>query len=166
MNAALKIGLGVGALLIVSRMLQLNKLAANVSVSLAKIRIHKVDLSGITIAATARVNNPSNVSVSIVNPVVRLWDGKGNMLAESPTTGRSFPIAANRQSEVGEIMLPIGWFSVLPFFGIKDINSIVQLFTKGGTKGFLSAISSPVSLSVLMQVEGMTIETPRTIINK
>lgn len=42
MHTAVKIGLGVGALVIAGRLLQLNKLAANVSVSLSKVRVHKV----------------------------------------------------------------------------------------------------------------------------
>lgn len=166
MHTAVKIGIGVGAFLIVNRMLQLNKLAANVTVSLSKIRIHKVTLAGMEIAATARINNPSNVSVTIVNPVVRLWDNKGAMIAESPATGKSFPIAASRQSEVGEIPLPLSWTTILPLLGIKDITSLINLFGKDGTKGLLKSFSSPIAMTVIMQVDGMTIETPKTIINK
>lgn len=166
MHTAVKIGLGVGALVLASRLLQLNKLAANVSVSLSKVRIHKVNLSGIEIATTAKVNNPSDVSVTIINPVVRLWNNKGGMIAESPSVNRSFPIAANRQSEVGEILLPLSWNTVLPLMGIKNIASIISLFSKGGTKGLLKSFTQPIAMSVIMQVEGMTIETPKTIINK
>lgn len=166
MHTAVKIGIGVGAFLVVNRMLQLNKLAANVTVALSKIRIHKVNLSGIEIAATAKINNPSNVSVTIINPVVRLWNNKGAMIAESPATGQSFPIAANRESEVGEISLPLPWTTILPLLGIKDIASLIALFGKDGTKGLLKSFSSPIAMTVIMQVEGMTIETPKTIINK
>lgn len=166
MHTAVKIGIGVGAFLIVNRMLQLNKLAANVTVSLSKVRIHKVNLSGVEIAATAKINNPSDVSVTIINPVVRLWNNKGGMIAESPATGRSFPIAGNRQSEVGEIMLPLGWTAILPLMGIKDITSIINLFGKDGTKGLLKSFSEPIAMTVIMQVAGMTIETPKTVINK
>lgn len=166
MNTLLKIGIGAGAFYVVNRMLQLNKLAANVSVALSKVRIHKVNLSGIEIAATAKINNPSNVSVTIINPVVRLWDNKGGMIAESPATGKSFPIAANRQSEVGELNLALGWLTILPMLGIKDISSVIALFGKDGTKGILKSFSSPIAMTVIMQVEGMTIETPKTVINK
>lgn len=166
MNTLLKIGIGAGAFYVVTRMLQLNKLAANVSVTLSKVRISKVNLSGIEVAATAKINNPSNVSVTIVNPVVRLWDSKGNMIAESPATGKSFPIAANRQSEVGELFLPIGWLTILPMIGIKDAASVIALFGKDGTKGILKSFSSPIAMTVIMQIEGMTIETPKTIINQ
>lgn len=166
MNTLLKIGIGAGAFYVVNRMLQLNKLAANVSVALSKVRIHKVNLSGIEIAATAKNNNPSNVSVTIINPVVRLWDNKGGMIAESPATGKSFPIAASRQSEVGELNITIGWLTLLPMLGIKDIASLIALFSKDGTKGFLKSFTSPIAMTVIMQVEGMTIETPKTIINK
>jgi hypothetical protein len=130
------------------------------------VRIHKVNLSGIEIAATAKINNPSNVSVTIINPVVRLWDNKGGMIAESPATGKSFPIAANRQSEVGELNLALGWLTILPMLGIKDISSVIALFGKDGTKGILKSFSSPIAMTVIMQVEGMTIETPKTVINK
>ncbi|MBS1773907.1 MAG: hypothetical protein JST82_13700 [Bacteroidetes bacterium] len=166
MHAAVKIGLGIGAVIVASRLLQLNKLAANVSVSLSKVRIHKVNLSGIQIATTSKVNNPSNVSVTIINPVVRLWNSQGGMIAESPASNRSFPIGANSQSEVGEILLPISWNTILPLMGIKNITSIINLFSKGGTKGFLKSVTQPIAMSVIMQVEGMTIETPKTIINK
>ncbi len=166
MNTLVKVGIGVGALVVVSRMLQLNKLVANVSVTLSKVRVHKVNLSGIEIAATAKINNPTGVTVTIVNPVVCLWNNKGNMIAESPAKGKSFPIAANRQSEVGELMMPLGWTTVLPLIGIKDITSIITLFSKNGTKGFLKSFSSPISMSIIMQVSGMTIETPKTVINK
>ena len=166
MHTAVKIGIGVGAFLIVNRMLQLNKLAANVTVSLAKVRFHKVNLAGIEMAVTARVNNPSNVSVTIVNPVVRLWNSKGIMIAESPATGKRFPIVANRQSEVGEIMLPVPWTSILSILGIQDIASLISLFGKDGTKGILKSFSSPIAMTVIMQINGMIIETPKTIINK
>ncbi|OSZ81911.1 hypothetical protein CAP35_01175 [Chitinophagaceae bacterium IBVUCB1] len=165
MHNALKIGLGIGAGVVIIRLLQLNKLAANVSVSLSKVRIHKVNLSGIEIAATAKVNNPSAVSVTIVNPVVRLWNTKGNMIAESPASNRSFPIGSNRQSEVGELTLPLTWNTVLPLMGIKNITSIINLFSKGGTNGLLQSFTQPVAMSVIMQADGMTVETPKTIIN-
>ena len=55
MNTLLKIGIGAGAFFVVNRMLQLNKLAANVSVALSKVRIHKVNLSDIEIAATTKI---------------------------------------------------------------------------------------------------------------
>lgn len=166
MHTAVKIGLGIGALVVAGRLLQLNKLAANVSVTLSKVRVHKVNLSGIEIAATAKVNNPSDVSVTIINPVVRLWNSKGGMIAESPSGSNSFPIAANRQSEVGEILLPLSWNAVLPLMGINNIASIINLFSKGGTKGLLKSFKQSISMSVTMQVEGMTIETPKTIINQ
>ncbi len=166
MHHAVKIGLGIGAAVVAVRLLQLNKLVANVSVSLAKVRIHKVNFSGIEIAATARVNNPSSVSVTIVNPVVRLWNTKGGMIAESPASNRSFPIGSNRQSEVGEISLPLSWNTVLPLMGIKNITSIINLFGKGGTKGLLQSFTQPIAMSVMMQADGMTVETPKTIINK
>lgn len=166
MHTAVKIGLGVGALVIAGRLLQLNKLAANVSVSLSKVRVHKVNISGVEIAATAKVNNPSDVSVTIINPVVRLWNNKGGMIAESPSVSRSFPIASNRQSEVGEILLPLSWTTILPLMGINNITSIINLFSKGGTKGVFKSFTQPIAMSVIMQVEGMTIETPKTIINK
>lgn len=166
MHTAVKIGIGVGAFFIVNRMLQLNKLAANVTVALSKIRVHKVNLAGIEIAATAKINNPSNVSVTIINPVVRLWNNKGALIAESPATGQRFPIAANRQSEVGEINLPLSWTTILPLLGIKDITSLIALFGKDGTKGLLKSFGSPIAMTVIMQVEGMTIETPKTVINK
>lgn len=166
MHTAVKIGIGVGAFLIVNRMLQLNKLAANVTVSLAKVRFHKVNLAGIEMAVTARVNNPANVSVTIVNPVVRLWNNKGIMIAESPATGQRFPIVANKQSEVGEIMLPVPWTSILSILGIQNIANLISLFGKDGTKGLLNSFNSPIAMTVIMQVDGMIIETPKTIINK
>lgn len=166
MHTAVKVGIGVGAFFIINRMLQLNKLAANVTIALSKIRIHKVNLAGIEIAATARINNPSNVSVTINNPVVRLWNNAGGMIAESPATAQRFPIAANRQSEVGEISLPLPWTTILPLLGIKNIASLVSLFGKDGTKGLLSSFSSPIAMTVIMLVEGMIIETPKTVINK
>lgn len=166
MHTAVKIGIGVGVFLLAGRMLQLSKLAANVTVSLSKIRIQKVNLSGIEIAATAKINNPSNVSVTIVNPVVRLWDSTGNLIAESPANGKSFPIAANRQSEVGEILLPLPWTAILPLIGIKNITNLVSIFGKDGTKGLLKSFTQPISMTVIMQMDGMTIETPKTVINK
>lgn len=166
MNTAIKIGIGATAVFIGYRLLQLNKLAANVTVSLSKIRVQKVNLSGVEIAVTARVNNPSNVAATIVNPVVRLWNTKSSLIAESPATGRKFLIAANKQSDVGEILLPISWGALLPLLGIKNIASIISLFSKDGTKGLLVSFNSPISMTVLMQVDGMTVETPKTVINK
>lgn len=166
MNTALKIGIGAAAVFVGYRMLQLNKLAANVSVALSKIRIHKVNLSGIEIAATAKVNNPSNVSAKLVNPVVRFWDNKNNIIAESPANGKTYTIAANKQSEIGEILLPLTWSALLPLIGIQNITSLVSLFQKNGTKAMLGAFKSLVAMTVLMQIDGMTIETPKTVLNK
>lgn len=166
MHTALKIGIGAVAVLAVGRMLRLGKLAANVTVSLSRIRVHKVNLAGIEIAVTAKVNNPSDVSVQISSPVVRLWDNKGGIIAESIANGKDYPIAANRQSEVGEILLPVSWGALLPLMGIKNITSIISLFGKDGTKGLFKAFSNPISMTVLMRVGGMTIETPKTVINK
>jgi hypothetical protein len=166
MNTALKIGLGIGAAVAINRILQLGKLAGSVSVSLSKVRVHKVSLAGLELAVTAKINNPTSVMVTILNPIVRLWDSKGYKIAESIATGQSFPVNANRQSEVGEIMLPLSWGAVLPLLGIKNVNSVIQLFGKDGTAGLLKALSSPISMSVVLQADGITIETPKTIINK
>lgn len=166
MNTAIKIGISAAALFAGYRMLQLNKLAANVSISLSKIRIQKVNLSGIEIAATAKVNNPSNVQAKLLNPVVRLWDKQNKLLAESPSTGKAFTIAANQQSEIGEIILPIAWTTLLPLMGISNIASLISVFQKNGTKGMLKAFKQPIRMSVLMQVDGMSIQTPKTIINQ
>lgn len=166
MNTAVKIGIGAGALLIGYRMLQLNKLAANVTVALSKIRIQKVNLSGIEIAAIAKVNNPSNVSAKLVNPVVRLWNNNNSIIAESPSTGKVYTIGANKQSELGEILLPLSWSALMPLIGISNIPSLLSVFQKGGTKGMLQAFRNPIAMTVMMQVDGMTVQTPKTIINK
>jgi hypothetical protein len=166
MNTALKIGIGTGAVLIGYRMLQLNKLAANVSIALSKIRIQKVNLSGIEFAAKVKINNPSNVSAKIVNPVVRLWDHKNSLIAESPATGKTYNIAANQQSEIGDILLPLTWGALFPLIGISNIASLLAVFQKGGTKGMLQAFKHPIAMSVLMQVDGMSIQSPKTILNK
>ena len=166
MHTAVKIGIGAGALLIGYRMLQLNKLAANVSIALSKIRIQKVNLSGIEIAAIAKVNNPSNVQAKLVNPVVRLWNNQNGIIAESPANNKSYSIAANQQSEIGEILLPLKWGAILPLIGISNIASLLSVFQKGGTKGMLQAFKNPVAMTVMMQIDGMTIQTPKTIINK
>lgn len=166
MNTAIKIGIGAGALFVGYRMLQLNKLAANVSIALSKIRIQKVNLSGIEIAAVAKVNNPSNVSAKLVNPVVRLWNNQNSIIAESPSTGKTYTIAANKQSEIGEILLPLSWGAILPLIGVSNIPSLLSVFQKGGTAGMLKAFKNPIAMTVLMQVDGMSIQTPKTIINK
>lgn len=166
MNTAVKLGIGAGALILGYRMLQLNKLAANVTVALSKIRIQKVNLNGIEIAAIAKVNNPSNVGAKLVNPVVRLWNNQNALIAESASTGKVYSIDANKQSEIGEILLPLSWGTILPMIGISNIPSLLSVFQKGGTKAMLQAFKNPVSMSVMMQVDGMTVQTPKTVISK
>jgi hypothetical protein len=121
-----------------------------------------VNLSGIEIAAIARVNNPSNVSAKLVNPVVRLWNNQNSIIAESPSTGKVYNIGANKQSEIGEILLPLSWAVLLPLIGISNIPSLVSVFQKGGTKGMLQAFKNPVAMTVIMQVDGMTVKSGQT----
>lgn len=166
MNTAIKLGIGAGALLVGYRMLQLNKLAANVTIALSKIRIQKVNLSGIELAAIAKVNNPSNVAARLVNPVVRLWNNQNALIAESASTGKTYAIEANKQSEIGEILLPLSWGTLLPLIGISNVPGLIAAFQKGGTKAMLQAFKKPVSMTVMMQVDGMTVQTPKTVINK
>lgn len=166
MNTLLKIGIGIGTIAIVHRLLQLNKLASNVSISLSKIKISKINLSGVEILSSVVVNNPSNVTANIVNPVVRIWNENNIMLSESKSTGKQYPIAANQQSSINDISLSVPWTNLLPQIGINSISSLINAFSKQGSLAILKAIKSPIFMTVIMQVDGMTIETPKTLLNQ
>ena len=159
-------GIGAGALIWGYRMLQLHKLAANVTVALSKIRIQKVNLNGIEITAIAKVNNPSNVGANLVKPVVHLWNNQNALIAESASTEKVYAIKANKQSEIGEILLPLSRGTILPMIGISNIPSSLSVLQKGGTKAMLQAFKNPVSMSVMMQVDSMNVQMPKTVINK
>jgi hypothetical protein len=98
--------------------------------------------------------------------VVRLWDKQNKLLAESAAMGKAFTIAANQQSEIGELILPIAWTTLLPLMGISNITNLLSVFQKKGTKGMLQALKEPISMTVIMQIDGMSIQTPKTIINQ
>lgn len=164
MHTAVKISVGIGAFLVLNHFMQLNKLAANVRVSLSRLSIHKVSLGGLQLAVTTKVNNPTNASVTLRGIVVRLWNTQGSLLAESPANDRTYSIGANRVTEVGPIYLDIPWASLIPMLGINNISSLVQLFTKGGIKTMVQNLKQPIAMSALMQADGMQIETPGTLI--
>jgi hypothetical protein len=152
----------------IRRVLEYKTLSENAQVRMLNPRIHKIDLSGIDIAADIALNNPTKITVNVTKPVVTLFT-KGRILATSKADAKSYKVAGQQESSIGTLMLHMDWTTLIPVVGIAIITTLystISSWIKKGIKPDLAAVSKALAIPLEMQaslyVDSFFIKTPVT----
>ena len=165
MKNLLTIGILAGGGLLAYRAFQLNALAGNISTRITAVKVQSLSLSGLTIAIGIAVNNPTRSAVTISKPVVVLTSN-GKYVGESDAEGRTFKLAAQKVSSLGDIAIRIPLTSAMTLF--KGIN-LTGLFTafKGqslltAAQAAISQMKVPIEAQVSIYADSLFVKLPAT----
>lgn len=89
---------------------KLAKAGANL-VTETKGRVHALDLTGITFAIDALIKNPSNTSLTIQYPFIKI-SYKENLIASSNLVNRLVTIAPLTQTNIKDIKIPVSYIKL------------------------------------------------------
>jgi hypothetical protein len=155
MNRILLFTAAGGALLWISRMLSAKQLSDNSLVRILRPRISTTNWIGVTLLLDVQVDNPTNKSVFFTSPVVTITS-KGQFLASSTPTRRSFniePLSRNQLSAI-EVVLP--WSSLIRYSG--GMLSRFQNLPDG--QRTLENLTLPLEYTYSTYVNGILYESP------
>lgn len=165
MNEFLTIGMLAGGGLLAYRFFQLNALAGNVSTRITGARVHQLSMSGLTIAVGIAVNNPTRNRITISKPVVVLTS-KGKHIGESDASPKSYAIAAQQVSSIGEILIRIPLTGAMSLLGGIDLKGLFAAF-KGqpltaAAQAAITRIRVPVEAQITFYADSLLIKLPAT----
>ena len=101
---------------------RLNK-ASNTIVTTTKFEVREVTLSGIEIKAKVRLQNPTNLNLSIKYPFINLTH-KGGFIGSSVTRNEIIHIPRNGERAFDMIIRSAGWFTLEQSLGISIAKQI------------------------------------------
>jgi hypothetical protein len=164
MNNILTIGILAGGYL-AYRAFQLNALAGNITTRITGIRVHQLNLSGLTIAVGVAINNPTRNTVAISKPVVVLTT-KGQYVGESDAEGQTFKVAAQKVSSIGDILIRIPLTSAMALFKGINPNGLFTAF-KGqslltAAQAAITQIKVPVEAQISFYADSLFVKLPAT----
>lgn len=113
MNKLTKILIGTGVVLTGGYLLKMGRTSANIETE-TKAKIHKFDLTGITVRVDAKIKNPTESSLRIKYPFVKL-SYKGDTVGSSQVVNQDITIPKFGEANIEAIMINIpllGIFSV------------------------------------------------------
>ncbi len=165
MSKLLTIGLLAGGGFLAYRAFQLNALAGNISTRITAVRVHQLNLSGLTIAIGVAVNNPTRSTVTISKPVVILTSN-GQYVGESDAEGKSFTIGAQKVSSIGDILIKIPLASTMTLFKGINLTGLFAAF-KGqslvaAAQSAISQIKVPIEAQISLYADSLFVKLPAT----
>jgi len=125
MNKLTKILIGSGALLTGGYLFKMSRTSANLETEI-KAKIHKFDLSGMTVRVDAKIKNPTEGSLKIKYPFVKL-SFKGNTVGSSQAVNQDITIPKFGEVNIEAIMINI------PIMNIVTVAFDMGKSIKSGT---------------------------------
>ncbi len=147
------IGLGVAAIAAyaIFKGTSLKETAENIRISLAALpKIHKIDLSGLKISLSLKVDNPAQGRVTVKLPSIRGFY-KGKLLASTSVSNKTYTIEPVSTTNINDIMIEVSYLSLL-----TSAPTIVSDFTKQGT-----SLVSSFGFEVLAEVNGIPLKVQK-----
>jgi hypothetical protein len=133
MNLLTKIVIGAGAVTGIGYLLRLNRMSSEMQ-TIATVKIHKLDLSALTIRVDVQVKNPTKGSLKIKYPFVKILY-KDTTIGSSQSINKDIEIPAFGQAQINAIMIEIPLLNLINFGAsvlkaVKDNTGIkIQLKT-------------------------------------
>lgn len=121
MNKLTKILIGAGVVVTGGYLFKMSRTSANLETEI-KAKIHKLDLSGITVRIDAKIKNPTEGSLKIKYPFVKL-SYKGDTVGSSQVINQNITIPEFGEANIEAIMIHIPLIGLLSV-AIDLANSI------------------------------------------
>ena len=121
MNKLTKILIGTGVVLTGGYLFKMSRTSANLETEIKAI-IHKFDLAGITIRVDAKIKNPTEGSLKIKYPFVKL-SYKGDTVGSSQVVNQDITIPKFGEANIEAIMITIPLLGLLSA-GVDLLTSI------------------------------------------
>ena len=142
MNNLTKILLGTGVVLTGGYLLKMSRTSANIETEI-KAKIHSLKLSGITVRVDAKLKNPTDGTLKIKYPFVKLAY-KGDTVGSSQVINQNITIPSFGEVNIERIMINIPlteiFSSAMNFFKALKTNEEVKITVK-----IISTIYTPFS---------------------
>jgi hypothetical protein len=125
MNNLTKVLIGAGVVLTGGYLFKMSRASSNIETE-TTAKIHKLDLSGITIRVDAKIKNPTEGSLKIKYPFVKL-SYKGDTIGSSQSIDQDITIPKFGEANIDAIMINI------PLTGIFSLAMDLLKALKSGT---------------------------------
>lgn len=125
MNNLTKILIGAGVVLTGGYLLKMSRTSASIETE-TKVKIHKLDLTGITVRVDAKIKNPTEGSLKIKYPFVKL-SYKGDTIGSSQSINQDITIPKFGEANIEAIMINI------PLMGLFSVGMDLLKSIKSGT---------------------------------
>lgn len=136
MNKLTKILIGTGVVLTGGYLFKMSRTSANLETEIKAI-IHKFDLTGITIRVDAKIKNPTEGSLKIKYPFVKL-SYKGDTVGSSQVVNQDITIPKFGEANIEAIMIKI------PLMGLLSagLDLLTSLKSGAGVKIGITIITT------------------------
>ena len=113
---------GLAAFFSIRYLSRLQKASQNIT-SRIRVRIHKVNLTGIELKAQVQLQNPNPVSLRLQHPFVRILH-KDKLLGSSTIENRVIEIPENSQKDFDLHIQSAGWLTLIQILGTEVASHI------------------------------------------
>jgi hypothetical protein len=136
MNKLTKILIGTGVVVTGGYLLKMSRTPANLETEI-KAKIHKLDLSGITVRVDAKIKNPSEGSLNIKYPFVKL-SFKGSTVGSSQAIDQDITIPKFGEANIEAILINIPLINLLSV----AVDVVKSIKNGGGIKIGIKVITT------------------------
>lgn len=161
MNKAVGIGIAGVAVFGIFKLIKMNQISEFISTRLVNPRVHKVDLSGITIRTEVSISNPTRNTMSITQPVVTIYSNEKQVAQTTPQNIQT-QIAPLSPTNLSTVELKLGWMSLGSLVSglVVKLPSIIKAYKTSGAKGLAQELKFPLSASFSTYADGVLYVSP------
>jgi LEA14-like dessication related protein len=138
-------GASILALFFLKGGLKLMEAAENFRVSIAGVKIHKLDLSGIKVAADLKIDNPSKQVLTVKIPSVTI-SYKGKTIATTSINNKTYTIPAESSSKITDVYVEASYLNLIGLVG-SGIISDPAIMDNIGFEAMVEVNGVPIKVS-------------------
>ncbi|GAA4275959.1 hypothetical protein [Aquimarina mytili] len=113
---------GLAAFFSIRYLSRLQRASTNIT-SRIRVRIHKINLTGIELKAEVQLQNPNPISLNIQHPFVKILF-KDKLLGSSTIENQVIEIPENSQKNFELQIQSAGWLTLIQILGTKVVSDI------------------------------------------
>lgn len=150
----------------VIRIAKVKNVAEQITMTLIKPRIHRVSLSGMTFRSEVKINNPTQVSISLTKPVITLTC-EGKKLTQSRSEDKVLNIEPLFVTMMDTIELEVGWTVLGAYITgiIKKIPDLISAYKSGNIGSPANVLGIPLEMTFSTYSNGIFYQsTPTNLI--
>jgi hypothetical protein len=157
------VGFGIAGMAIwgIFKLYKLNQMSDFITTRLVNPRIHKVDLTGITIRTEVLISNPTRNTMSITQPVVTIYSNDKQVAQTIPQNIQN-QINPLSETKLSTVELKLGWMRItsLATEVITIIPNAIKAYKTNGTKGLLQELNFQLSANFSTYADGVLYVSP------